>query len=106
MTELEATNTRVLQELSDFKAESKELRNQDLTIKRLEAQLGQMKAQLQNKVLVLCNCNPRCLKNHSWLHISEWLRQPDMVFLSSSASHLHVLSITGQKAATNSRHCS
>lgn len=41
---------RVLQELADFKAESKELRNQDLTIKRMEAQLGQLKAQLQNKV--------------------------------------------------------
>ncbi len=48
--ELESTNKRVVQELADFKAESKELRNQDLTIKRLEAQLGQMKAQLQNKV--------------------------------------------------------
>ncbi len=48
--ELESTNKRVVQELADFKAESKELRNQDLTIKRLEAQLGQMKAQLQNRV--------------------------------------------------------
>jgi len=50
IAELESTNKRVVQELADFKAESKELRNQDLTIKRLEAQLGQMKAQLQNKV--------------------------------------------------------
>jgi len=50
IAELEATNKRVVQELADFKTESKELRNQDLTIKRLEAQLGQMKAQLQNKV--------------------------------------------------------
>lgn len=53
VAELEGTNRRVLQELADFKAESKELRNQDLTIKRLEAQLAQLKAQLQNKVL---NC--------------------------------------------------
>lgn len=44
---------RVLQELDEFKAESKELRNQDLTIKRMEAQLGQLKAQLQNKVSLL-----------------------------------------------------
>lgn len=50
IAELEANNGRVLQELADFKAESKELRNQDLTIKRMEAQLGQLKAQLQNKV--------------------------------------------------------
>ena len=49
IAELEANNKRVLQELADFKAESKELRNQDLTIKRMEAQLGQLKAQLQNK---------------------------------------------------------
>lgn len=46
----------MVQELADFKAESKELRNQDLTIKRLEAQLGHMKAQLQNKV-----CGSRCI---------------------------------------------
>ncbi|KAL0022630.1 hypothetical protein WJX77_011900 [Trebouxia sp. C0004] len=49
IAELESFNKRVMQELADFKAESKELRNQDLTIKRLEAQLGQIKAQLQNK---------------------------------------------------------
>lgn len=46
----------MVQELADFKAESKELRNQDLTIKRLEAQLSHMKAQLQNKV-----CSSRCM---------------------------------------------
>ena len=50
VAELEANNMRVLQDLADFKTESKELRNQDLTIKRMEAQLGQLKAQLQNKV--------------------------------------------------------
>ena len=58
VAELEGSNKRVLQELADFKAESKELRNQDLTIKRLEAQLGQLKAQLQNKVL--------CSMSHIW----------------------------------------
>ena len=56
MAELTAANKRVLQELVDFKAESKELRNQDLTIKRLEAQLGQLKAQLQNKVMSHQHC--------------------------------------------------
>lgn len=50
MVELEASNKKALQELADFKTESKELRNQDLTVKRMEAQLGQLKAQLQNKV--------------------------------------------------------
>lgn len=50
VAELEDSNRKVLQELADFKAESKDLRNQDLTIKRLEAQVGQMKAQLQSKV--------------------------------------------------------
>ena len=53
MADLESENKRVMQELADFKAESKDLRNQDLTIKRLEAQLGQLKAQLQNKVMSL-----------------------------------------------------
>ena len=53
IAELEANNMQVLQDLADFKAESKELRNQDLSIKRMEAQLGQLKAQLQNKVGLL-----------------------------------------------------
>ena len=39
-----------LLELAGFKAESKDLPNQGLTIKRLEAQMGQIKAQLQNQV--------------------------------------------------------
>jgi len=39
-----------LLELAGFKAESKELPNQGLTIKRLEAQMGHIKAQLQNQV--------------------------------------------------------
>ncbi|KAL3136045.1 hypothetical protein ABBQ32_007079 [Trebouxia sp. C0010 RCD-2024] len=49
LAELEASNKGALQELADFKAESRELRNQDLTVKRMEAQLGQLKAQLQSK---------------------------------------------------------
>ena len=53
MAELEVSNKRALQELADFKAESKELKNQDLTVKRMEAQIGQLKAQLQNKVSFL-----------------------------------------------------
>lgn len=50
VAELESSNYKTLQELADFKAESKGLRNQELTIKRLEAQMGQIKAQLQNQV--------------------------------------------------------
>lgn len=53
LAELEASNKGALQELADFKAESRELRNQDLTVKRMEAQLGQLKAQLQSKVRLL-----------------------------------------------------
>ena len=50
VAELESSNKKTLQELADFKAESKDLRNQELTIKRLEAQMGHIKAQLQNQV--------------------------------------------------------
>lgn len=50
LAELESSNAKISHDLAEFKAESKGLKNQDLTIKRLEAQLAQMKAQLQSKV--------------------------------------------------------
>ena len=50
IAELESSNVRIGHDLAEFKAESKGLKNQDLSIKRLEAQLAQMKAQLQSKV--------------------------------------------------------
>ena len=50
VAELGSSNKKTLLELTDFKAESKRLPNQGLTIKRLEAQTGQIKAQLQNQV--------------------------------------------------------
>ncbi|DBA65493.1 TPA: hypothetical protein ACH3X2_003202 [Trebouxia sp. C0005] len=49
VAELERSNKKTLTELADFKAESKALPNQGLIIKRLEAQMGQIKAQLQNQ---------------------------------------------------------
>ena len=55
IAELESSNARISYDLAEFKAESKGLRNQDLSIKRLEAQLAQMKAQLQSKVSTCCN---------------------------------------------------
>lgn len=61
IAELEVNNKRALQELADFKAESKELRNQDLSVKRMEAQLGQLKAQLQNRVSLLSQSH-----HHHW----------------------------------------
>lgn len=53
IAELESSNARISHDLADFKIESKGLKNQDLTIKRLEGQLGQLKAQLQSKVNLL-----------------------------------------------------
>ena len=50
VAELESSNKKTVLELADFKAESKDLPNQGLTIKRLEAQMGQIKAQVQNQV--------------------------------------------------------
>lgn len=41
------------QELAEFKAESTELKNQDLTIRRLEERNRNLEAQLEDKVLVL-----------------------------------------------------
>ena len=66
VAELESSNYKTLQELADFKAESKGLRNQELTIKRLEAQMGQIKAQLQNQV--------KCIELH--LHYETRLLIP------------------------------
>lgn len=60
IAQLEINNKRALQELADFKAESKELRNQDLSIKRMEAQLSQLKAQLQHKVSLLAQSHQHC----------------------------------------------
>ena len=80
ITELEANNNRVLQELAEFKAESKELRNQDLTIKRMEAQLGQLKAQLQNKVGLLPTVIVLSLSHTgamlAYIATLSWLRLP------------------------------
>ena len=53
IAELESSNARISHDLADFKTESKGLKNQDLTIKRLEGQLAQLKAQLQSKVKLL-----------------------------------------------------
>ena len=49
VAELESSNKKTLLELADFKAESKDLPNQGLTIKRLEAQMEQIKAQIQTR---------------------------------------------------------
>ena len=56
VAELESSNKKTLQELGDFKAELKDLPNQGLTIKRLEAQTEQIKAQIQNQVTCIALC--------------------------------------------------
>ena len=76
MAELVTANKRVLQELADFKAESKELRNQDLTIKRLEAQLGQLKAQLQNKVTRQCRTADTRWSTCRIMTLKTWVQSP------------------------------
>ena len=48
--ELEAATRRMAAELADFKAESKQLRNQELTIRRLEERARSLEAQLEAKV--------------------------------------------------------
>lgn len=53
--DLEAQARKMAQELAEFKAESTELKNQALTIRRLEERTRNLEAQLEDKVL----CPPR-----------------------------------------------
>ena len=48
--ELEAHVRKLAQELAEYKAESKELKNQDGTIRRLEERVRGLEAQNQEKV--------------------------------------------------------
>ena len=47
---MEAAAAKSARELAEYKAESSQLRNQDLTIRRLEEKARQLEAQLQEKV--------------------------------------------------------
>lgn len=49
LTDLEAQNRKVNQELAEYKAESKQIKNQDLTIRRLEEKVRSLEAQLEEK---------------------------------------------------------
>lgn len=49
-SELEALVCKQSQELAEYKAESKELKNQDGTIRRLEERVRSLEAQVQEKV--------------------------------------------------------
>lgn len=50
LAEVEAVATRSARELAEYKAESSQLKNQDLTIRRLEERARQLEAQLLEKV--------------------------------------------------------
>jgi homeobox protein cut-like len=50
VAELEAEATKMTQELEEFRTESKQLKNQDLTIRRLEERARALEAQLETKV--------------------------------------------------------
>ena len=50
MAEVEAAAEKASRELAEYKAESAELRNQDLTIRRLEERVRGLEADLQEKV--------------------------------------------------------
>ena len=58
-SELEAQVRKLAQELSEYKAESKELKNQDGTIRRLEERVRSAEAQLQEKVGCMAFQNTR-----------------------------------------------
>ncbi len=50
VAEVEGAAERASRELAEYKAESAELRNQDLTIRRLEERVRGLEADLQEKV--------------------------------------------------------
>ena len=50
VAEVEATAAKASRELAEYKAESSELRNQDLTIRRLEERVRSLEADLLEKV--------------------------------------------------------
>lgn len=50
LAEVEAAAAKSARELAEYKAESSGLKNQDLTIRRLEERARQLEAQLQEKV--------------------------------------------------------
>ena len=51
---MEAVAARSARELAEYKAESSQLKNQDLTIRRLEERARQLEAQLVEKVRTGC----------------------------------------------------
>ena len=52
--EMEAAATKMAGELAEYKAESKELHNQEHTIRRLEEKARSLEAQLEDKVTCPC----------------------------------------------------
>lgn len=61
--ELEAANRKMAQELAEYQAEAKELKNQGGTIRRLEERVRALEAQLQERVgppfpALLGGCRP------------------------------------------------
>ena len=60
VAEVEAAAERASRELAEYKAESAELRNQDLTIRRLEERVRGLEADLQEKVHLLTFKCPAC----------------------------------------------
>jgi homeobox protein cut-like len=49
VTELETTNKKLAQELAEYKAESTQIKNQDLTIRKHEEKVRDLEAQLEEK---------------------------------------------------------
>ena len=54
--EMEAAAAKMAGELAEYKAESKELHNQEHTIRRLEDKARSLEIQLEDKVSFTCTC--------------------------------------------------
>ncbi len=64
---MEAAATKMAGELAEYKAESKELRNQEHTIRRLEDKARSLESQLEDKVL-FSTCNVHCHREACLMH--------------------------------------
>lgn len=63
--EMEVAAAKIAGELAEYKAESKELHNQEHTIRRLEEKARSLETQLEDKVPPPCTCCPALIQFRS-----------------------------------------
>ena len=74
--EMEAAATKMAGELAEYKAESKELHNQEHTIRRLEDKARSLEIQLEDKVPLPCTCCAAWMQLRSYADCSRRSSSP------------------------------